>query len=241
VYYGHERAGARTQRDLSDVFVLDRRTGERRRHALPGDQRAGRLSPEDGLGPGSRDCGERASVTMIRTERSDHEPCGVDGRGPELEFCPGGDVPRQEPHHGGGLRLDPVEERVDAGHDVRDMIGVGQFYPKPCDVSVEHGGDVAFVGVRRIARRAEQFAHDLRIGLAVEPDAADGFRGREHPLHRAQDGPSPGTPRQEQRPVDIEQNQSHGFAGWRAAHSRHNVTPRKLQMRQMKVPQLVHG
>jgi len=46
VYYGSERAGAQMARDLGDIFVLDRLTGERRRHALPGDQRGGRLSPD---------------------------------------------------------------------------------------------------------------------------------------------------------------------------------------------------
>jgi len=47
VYYGYERTGAQmADEDVGDLFLLNRRTGERRRHALPGDQRGGRFSPD---------------------------------------------------------------------------------------------------------------------------------------------------------------------------------------------------
>jgi Tol biopolymer transport system component len=71
VYYGAERAGARmATRDLGDVFVLDRRTGERRRHALPA------TSAADGCRPtrrGSRTRRPRATAptsTWSRSRRS---------------------------------------------------------------------------------------------------------------------------------------------------------------------------
>ena len=46
-YYGGEGAGAQIANgDLGDIFLLNRRTGERLRHKLPGDQRGARLSPD---------------------------------------------------------------------------------------------------------------------------------------------------------------------------------------------------
>jgi WD40-like Beta Propeller Repeat len=66
VYYGAERAGARmATRDLGDVFVLDRRTGERRRHALPGDQRGGRLSPDSAWLAYQTTEGDRTDVHVV--------------------------------------------------------------------------------------------------------------------------------------------------------------------------------
>jgi len=47
VYYGVERDGSVVGTpDLGDIFVLNRRTRERRRFVLPGYQRGGRLSPD---------------------------------------------------------------------------------------------------------------------------------------------------------------------------------------------------
>jgi Tol biopolymer transport system component len=47
VYYGVERDGSVVGTpDLGDIFVLNRRTNEKRRLVLPGYQRGGRLSPD---------------------------------------------------------------------------------------------------------------------------------------------------------------------------------------------------
>ncbi len=46
VYYGASRQGTSGALDLGDIFVLDRRTQERRQLQLPGYQRGGRLSPD---------------------------------------------------------------------------------------------------------------------------------------------------------------------------------------------------
>jgi dipeptidyl aminopeptidase/acylaminoacyl peptidase len=46
VYYGSSRQGAAGVLDMSDIFVLDRRSQERRQLPLPGSQRGGRLSPD---------------------------------------------------------------------------------------------------------------------------------------------------------------------------------------------------
>jgi Tol biopolymer transport system component len=46
VYYGPDGAGSQATRNLSAIFVLDRRTGKRQRYVRPGEQRGGRLSPD---------------------------------------------------------------------------------------------------------------------------------------------------------------------------------------------------
>jgi Tol biopolymer transport system component len=46
VYYGSSRQGAAGVLDMNDIFVLDRRTQERRQLPLPGSQKGGRLSPD---------------------------------------------------------------------------------------------------------------------------------------------------------------------------------------------------
>jgi hypothetical protein len=46
VYYGSSRQGAAGVLDMSDIFVLDRRTQKRRQLPLPGHQKGGRLSPD---------------------------------------------------------------------------------------------------------------------------------------------------------------------------------------------------
>ena len=46
VYYGPDGVGSQATRDLSAIFVLDRRTGQRQRYVRPGEQRGGRLSPD---------------------------------------------------------------------------------------------------------------------------------------------------------------------------------------------------
>ena len=46
VYYGPDGSSSQATRDLSEIFVLDRRTGQRQRYARPGEQRGGRLSPD---------------------------------------------------------------------------------------------------------------------------------------------------------------------------------------------------
>jgi eukaryotic-like serine/threonine-protein kinase len=46
IYYGASRRSAEGTQDFGDIFVLDRRTQERRQVALPGHQRGGRLSPD---------------------------------------------------------------------------------------------------------------------------------------------------------------------------------------------------
>jgi hypothetical protein len=46
VYYGSSRQRGAGGVDLGDIFVLDRRTQERKQLRLPGSQRGGRLSPD---------------------------------------------------------------------------------------------------------------------------------------------------------------------------------------------------
>ncbi|MFN8093847.1 MAG: protein kinase [Vicinamibacteria bacterium] len=110
VYYGREGDGASTERDLSDVFVLDRRTGERRRHALAGSQRAGRLSPDSTWLAYETTEGDRNHVHVVSFPALDRDyTVSVDGGqepvwsadGKELYYRRGADVVRVVvPGHG---------------------------------------------------------------------------------------------------------------------------------------------
>jgi Tol biopolymer transport system component len=103
VYYGTDSAGAPTERDLSDIFVLDRRTGERRRYALPGDQKGGRLSPDSTWLAYQTTEGDRTHVHVVSFPALDRDyTVSVDGGeepawsadGKELYYRRGADMMR---------------------------------------------------------------------------------------------------------------------------------------------------
>jgi hypothetical protein len=89
--------------DLSDIFVLDRGTGERRRHALPGDQKGGRLSPDSTWLAYETTEGDRTHVHVVSFPALDRDyTVSVDGGqepawsadGKELFYRRGADVMR---------------------------------------------------------------------------------------------------------------------------------------------------
>jgi len=103
VYYGRDRGGAQVAQDLSDIFMLDRRTGERRRHALPGDQKGGRLSPDSTWLAYETTEGDRTHVHVVSFPALDRDyTVSVDGGeepawsadGKELYYRRGTDVMR---------------------------------------------------------------------------------------------------------------------------------------------------
>ena len=103
MYYGTERADARAERDVGDIFVLDRRTAERRRHALRGDQRGGRLSPDSTWIAYQTTEGDRTHVHVVSFPALDRDyTVSVDGGeepawsvdGKELYYRRGADVMR---------------------------------------------------------------------------------------------------------------------------------------------------
>ena len=103
VYYGADRAGAQIAGGLSDIFVLDRRTSERRRYPLPGDQRGGRLSPDSTWLAYQTTEGDRTHVHVVSFPGLDRDyTVSVDGGeepawsadGKELYYRRGPDVMR---------------------------------------------------------------------------------------------------------------------------------------------------
>ncbi len=103
VYYGYERAGSQVAQDLGDIFLMDRRTGERRRHALPGDQRGGRLSPDSTWLAYQTTGGDRTDVHVVSFPGLDRDyTVSVDGGeqpawsadGKELYYRRGADMMR---------------------------------------------------------------------------------------------------------------------------------------------------
>ena len=97
-----------------------------------------------------------------------------------------------------------------------------------------------------MTRRRQKLAHDLGIGLAIESDSR--ARCGVHPVvsERRMDRAPAGAVTQEKSPVDVEEDELLLHAevepGWlSAAHCRQSVTPRRLQMMQMNVPQRAQG
>ena len=98
----------------------------------------------------------------------------------------------------------------------------------------------------RMSGRFEQLGDDLGIGFSVEPDPGGGSEIHAVVPHRSVNRAAAGAVAQEEGPVDVEEDElalhaGIGPVGLSAAHCRQSVTPRRLQMRQMKVPQLVQG
>jgi len=103
VYYGRDRASAGMELDLGDIFLLDRRTGERRRHALPGNQKGGRLSPDSAWLAYQTTEGDRTHVHVASFPEFDKDyTVSVDGGedpvwsadGKELYYRRGADMMR---------------------------------------------------------------------------------------------------------------------------------------------------
>jgi len=114
------------------------------------------------------------------------------------------------------------------------------------EISLEYPGNPAGIIRCRMTRRGEELAHDLGIGLAIESDSR--ARGCVHTVisEGGMDRAPAGAVTQEKSPVDVEEDELPLHAGvvpgrLSAAHRRQSVTPRRLQMTQMKVPQRVQG
>jgi len=144
VYYGRDAASGQMAEDLSDIFVLDRRTGERRRHALPGDQKGGRLSPDSSWLAYQSTEGDRTHVHVVSFPAFDRDyTVSVDGGeepawsadGKDLYYRRGADVMRVAvPAHGETVSWPPPEVLIsgnyaydDAGDQSYDVAPDGRF------------------------------------------------------------------------------------------------------------------
>jgi hypothetical protein len=113
-------------------------------------------------------------------------------------------------------------------------------------VEFEYGGNADGVLGGGIPGGLEELDHDLRIGLPIKPDP--GVEAEHNtPLGKCGvDGAPACAGAQEKSPVDVEENQLPlhslvGAAPGSPAQARQSVTPWKLQMTQMNVPQRVQG
>jgi Tol biopolymer transport system component len=165
VYYGSERTGAQTDGDLGDVFMLDRRTNDRRRHALPGDQRGGRLSPDSTWLAYQTTQGDRTHVHVVSFPALDRDyTVSLDGGeepawsadGKELYYRRGADVMRVTvPALGETVSWPPPEVLVsgsyaydDSGDQSYDVAPDGRFLMMR---SRENGGVTVHVVIGWIA------------------------------------------------------------------------------------------
>src|SRR5688572_29104140 len=117
-------------------------------------------------------CGDRRQVRPIRcvgTIRPNPESLGIEAGRAELECCAGGHVPGQESEYHFLLRLQPVQQAVNAGHYRRSGGRPPQLLLEQIDISRAERLDP--FGRRRSALPGslEQLGYDLGICLAVKP------------------------------------------------------------------------
>ena len=193
-----------------------------------------------------RDPRQLAAARVIRAVRADHEPFRIEPRGAQLEPCPGHHIASEQTEYDGPVGLQGIKERGNTGHQTGTVAMLGKIALEMGKVLREHTRDAVRIVGRGMTRRLEQFGDDLGIGLAVETDSRP--RGEidavisERSVNRA----PAGAVAQEECPVDVEEDELPLHAGVEpvvlsAAHCRQSVTPRRLQMTQMKVAQRVQG
>src|SRR5437868_2360732 len=107
------------------------------------------------------------------------------------------------------MRLERAEQLVDAWIQLRDLGWLGELGGQQVDVAATHrcharvGPSVGMTG------QLEQLAHDLGIGLAVEPVPIDGAGGTHFVQQRAMDCPPSGAVGPQERAVNIKEDQTH--------------------------------
>jgi hypothetical protein len=132
VYYGASRRGTTGTQDMGDIFVLDRRTQERKQLALPGSQRGGRLSPDGRWLAFESIANNRTEIHvrpfpdfdadyMVSPDGGDEPAWSADGK--ELYYRRGPDLMVIEVPAAGASRGWPPPEVLFTGTFVRDTYG----------------------------------------------------------------------------------------------------------------------
>ena len=134
-------------------------------------------------------------------------PLGRDAAGAELERGALSDIARQQAEHDAGLRFEPLEQHVDAGHDGRPRRGALELPCQKADVALTQGVDASRLPRLGLTRGLEHLGHDLGIGLAVEPDPLERRRGPHRFGKRGHDGTAPRAGGEENGPIDVEQDE----------------------------------
>jgi hypothetical protein len=172
VYYGRVPDGESNPaaRDLSDIFVLDRRTGKRQRHSLPGYQRGGRLSPDAGWLAYQTTDAARTEVRVrafpaldadytVSTEGGAQEPAwSADGK--ELYYRRGPDMMRVRVPARGETVIWPPPEVLFTGDYAHDFFG---------DQSYDVAPDGRFLMLRPLAKEGVEV--HVVLGWMAEVEA----------------------------------------------------------------------
>jgi hypothetical protein len=150
VYYGSLRRSAEGTQDLGDIFVLDRRTQERRQLALPGAQRGGRLSPD----------GRWLAFESLATNRSEVHVRPFPDLDADFRVSPdGGDEPAWSPdgtelyyRRGPDLMVVKVPAAGQSGWPAPDVLFTGTFARDTFgDQSYDVAPDGRFLMMRPVA------------------------------------------------------------------------------------------
>src|SRR2546425_2387071 len=131
------------------------------------------------------------------------------------------EIPGEQSEHDVGLALEGVQQLGDAGQGVGVALWCAQLFVEAFDVAFQqqfHPCVDAFVAV---AGQTHELAHDLRIGLAIEM-VIRGPRGPEHLAERAMDRAPSRSIGQQERTIDVEENELHVAS---EAGTRVNSTP----------------
>src|SRR5688572_2147516 len=129
--------------------------------------------PEPRGGPLGRDRGERRAVGGIAAVGPDGKAFGREPCRAELERGAALEITGEQAEQHVLPRLQPVEQVVNARHDGSLDVRPRELVLEKCDVALTESRHARCFMRRRMARGGQKLGDDLRIGLAVEPDAQE--------------------------------------------------------------------
>jgi hypothetical protein len=171
-----------------------------------------------------RDRGELAARLVVRPESADGKPARIDSGGIELGPRTRGQIAGQESEQHVVPRVERVEQFGNSRHESRAGDPAPQLVVQVLDVARQHAAHVLVDVLVGVALHAHQLADDLRIGLAVEA-MLRGSCAPEYLDQRALHGPTARAVGQQDRSVDVEQDESHV-----------RVSKRPVMMHAMPIP-----
>src|SRR5688572_25879928 len=145
---------------------------------------------------------------VIGAERADAEARGSDTDGLQLRLGSLLEIARQQAENYVRSRLERIEQLGHAGKRVGTMLRIAQLLVQTLQVSRQQPLHVRVDALVTMTGHSHQLAHDLRVRLAVKV-IVGGARTSEDLAQRPVNGAPPGSVGQEERSVDVEQNELH--------------------------------